>query len=84
MHSTIKTGNPSIPASIFTTCPTALNSETMYRNSVTSVIKLRNNAAASPYRCLVHSVKTNPCGHFFLMIGPSHAKANRGSAELRA
>lgn len=60
------------------------NSETMYKNSVTRLMKLKYKAANVPYRCLVHSVRTKPSGHLFLMMGPSTAKASRGRAEARA
>lgn len=37
----------------------------------------------TPYLCLVHSVKTNPSGHFFLMTGPSVPKTMIGKDEER-
>lgn len=60
------------------------SSEIMYKNSVTSVMKLRYSIATVPYLCLVHSVSTKPSGHFFLMIGPSAPKRSMGAAEEKA
>lgn len=37
-----------------------------------------------PYRCLVHSVRTNPSGHFLLMIGPSSPNIIKGSDDAMA
>jgi hypothetical protein len=45
---------------------------------------LRNRPAIAPYRCLVHSVRTNPSGHLRLMIGPSSPKIRRGREEESA
>jgi hypothetical protein len=63
-------GKPSMPVKAVMICCNADNSATMYRNIVTSVRKLRYKAVTRPYLCLVHSVRTKPAGHFFLMIGP--------------
>jgi hypothetical protein len=41
MHSTMMTGRPSREVRAVITWPTADSSATMYRNSVTSVMKLR-------------------------------------------
>ena len=78
------TGSPSRPLSSVTICCMADNSATIYRNIVTKVQKLRKMAAGMPYLCLVHSVRTNPSGHFFLIIGPRKAKIKSGAAELNA
>ena len=50
----------------------------------TYVNKLKYNAVTTPYRCLVHSVRMKPSGHFFLMIGPKNANIMSGSDEERA
>jgi len=84
MHSTIKTGKPSMPVRRLTTWPMAESSEIMYKKSVARVMKLRYNAATVPYRCLVHSVRTKPWGHLRRMMGPSAAKISRGRADDRA
>lgn len=82
--STIITGNPSSPVSAVTTWPIADNSETMYKKSVRSVKALRYSAVASPYRWRVHSVRTNPSGHFRRMMGVRKAKIRIGAAEEMA
>jgi hypothetical protein len=84
MHCTMSTGNPSMPVRRLTTCPMADSSETMYRKSVTSDMKLRYSAAKVPYRCLVHSVRTKPSGHLRRIIGPSAAKISKGRPDDRA
>jgi hypothetical protein len=53
-------------------------------NIRTYVKKLRYDAVTVPYLCLVHSVRINPSGDFFLMIGPRYPKANNGNADARA
>jgi hypothetical protein len=53
-------------------------------NNVTSVKKLKYRAATIPYLCLVHSVRTNPSGHFLLIIGPSKPKTRSGKDEESA
>ena len=78
------TGSPLRPVSSVTICCIAESSATMYKNMVTKVQKLRKMAAGMPYLCLVHSVRTKPSGHFFLMIGPRKAKIRSGAAELNA
>lgn len=78
------TGKPFMLVRAVITCPRAESSATMYRKRVTSVIKLKYSAAGGPYRWRVHSVRTNPSGHFRLMMGPTAAKAKRGRADDRA
>jgi len=36
-----------------------------------------------PYLCLVHSVKTNPSGHFLLIMGPRSPKTMIGKDDDR-
>jgi hypothetical protein len=51
---------------------------------LTYVKKLKYRAATIPYLCLVHSVRTNPSGHFLLIIGPSKPKTRSGKDEESA
>lgn len=83
MYFIIKIGNLLIFVSIFIICFIVFNFEIMYRNSVISVIKFRNNVVVFLYCCFVYFVKMNFCGYFFLMIGLSYVKVNRGSVEFR-
>lgn len=50
----------------------------------THVIKLRYSAVTDPYLLLVHSVNTNPSGHFLLITGPISPKTSSGSADETA
>lgn len=78
MHWTTMTGRPSRPVKAVTTCPIAESSETMYRNKVTRVMKLRYSMVRTPYRCLVHSVRTKPSGHRRRMTGPRYPNMRMG------
>lgn len=48
------------------------------------VNRLKYRAVITPYRCLVHSVKTKPSGHFLLMIGPRKPNTRSGRDEDKA
>jgi len=45
------------------------------------VKRLKYKAVTIPYLCRVHSVRTNPSGHFFLMMGPRKPKTRSGKDE---
>lgn len=45
------------------------------------VKRLRYRAVTIPYLCLVHSVRTNPSGHFLRMIGPRNPNTKSGKDE---
>ena len=49
--------------------------------ATTYVKRLKYRAVTTPYLCLVHSVRTNPSGHFFLMIGPRIPNTSSGKDE---
>ena len=50
----------------------------------TYVARLKKIAAATPYLFLVHSVKTKPSGHCFLMVGPKMPNINIGKDDENA
>lgn len=78
------TGKPSRPVKRVTIWPIAESSEIMYRKRVTRVMKLSQSIARVPYRCLTHSVKTKPSGHWRRMMGPSAPKMSMGKADEKA
>ena len=47
------------------------------------VNRLKYKAVTMPYLCLVHSVRTKPCGHFLRIIGPRKPKIKSGKDEER-
>ena len=83
-HSTMMAARPSSPVSAVTICCMADSSETMYRNIVMSVHTLSSKPATEPYRWRVHSVRTNPSGHFLRMMGPRYPKTSSGRALASA
>jgi hypothetical protein len=56
----------------------------MYKNKVTSDMKLRYSMVITPYRCRVHSVRTKPSGHRRRMMGPRYPKISMGREDARA
>jgi hypothetical protein len=47
------------------------------------VSRLRYDAVIIPYLCLVHSVNTNPSGHFLLMTGPRSPNTMIGNDDAK-
>lgn len=45
---------------------------------------LRYKLVITPYRCLVHSVKTKPSGHLRRIMGPSQANTSKGKLLANA
>lgn len=96
----IMIGSPSSPVKAFVTILTEDNSAIMKMNMVAHLHlldlllnpdlgstydkKLNQSAAKGPNRHLAHSVKMNPSGNFFLMIGARYMKAKSGSALVMA
>ena len=64
---------PGVMMSAFST--QAFQADTIYVN------RLKYNAVTMPYLCLVHSVRTKPCGHFFRIMGPRKPKIKIGKDE---
>lgn len=55
------------------------NSLTINKKMVMMVQALKYQPQIIPNLLMTHSVRTNPSGHFFLMIGPKNAKMNIGN-----
>jgi len=77
-HSTITAAKAFNPVKVSIADLMAESSPTINKNMVKQVKNDKYRAVTIPNLCLTHSVKTNPSGHFLLIMGPKYANPKIG------